>query len=259
MGVINTIVKCILYLAFMLITTVLFAQNKTLFEQGNILYNNGDYDQAVKKYESILDSDAHSAEVYFNLANAHYKLNNIAPSIYYYEKALLLKPNDKEILDNIAFARNMTVDDIETVPEIGLSKFLNQTTNNLTFDSWAKLAVAIMVVFVILIILYYFTSQTSKKRLAFIGSMTTFILALVMLAFAFKSYSLFKEKKPAIVFAQESKVKNEPNLRSEEAFVLHEGTKVNIMDSINNWRKIKISDGKIGWILSEDIKVLNNF
>ncbi|WP_452220087.1 tetratricopeptide repeat protein [Lacinutrix salivirga] len=259
MGVIHTIVKCILYLAIMLISTFLFAQNNTLFEQGNILYNNGDYDQAIKKYESILETDEHSAEVYFNLANAHYKLNNIAPSIYYYEKALLLKPNDKEIKNNLVFAKNMTVDAIETVPEIGLSKFLNQTTNRLTFDSWSKLAIAFMFAFVTLIILYYFASKTSKKRLAFVGSATTLILACITLAFAFKSYSLFNKKNPAIVFAQETKIKNEPNNRSEEAFILHEGTKVNVLDSVNNWRKIKLSDGKTGWIESADIKVLNNF
>ena len=87
-----------------------FSQNDSVFSEANTLYNNGKYAEAIDKYESILDSDQHSAELYFNLGNANYKLNNIAPSIYYYEKALLLEPNDKDIQNNLAFAQNMTID-----------------------------------------------------------------------------------------------------------------------------------------------------
>ena len=108
--------KQIFYILVFLISTMSFAQNKTIFEQANALYNDGNYTEALNKYTSILEHNEHSAELYFNIANAHYKLNNVAPSIYYYEKALLLKPNDKEILNNIAYARNMTIDAIEIVP-----------------------------------------------------------------------------------------------------------------------------------------------
>jgi len=103
-----------------------FSQNSQLFEEANTLYNEAQYYEALDKYTQILDSGEHSAELYFNMGNAHYKLNNIAPSIYFYEKALLLKPNDKEIKNNIAFARNMTIDAIDKVPEIGFSSIVNK-------------------------------------------------------------------------------------------------------------------------------------
>ena len=76
---------------------------KLLFEQGNALYNDGNYTEAIEKYQAILKQGKHSAELYFNLGNSYYKLNNIAPSIYYYEKALQLAPDDKDILNNISF------------------------------------------------------------------------------------------------------------------------------------------------------------
>lgn len=76
------------------------------------------------------------------------------------------------------------------------------------------------------------------------------------LIFAFHKFNLDKKDQPAIIFAQESQVKSEPNLRSTEAFILHEGTKVQILDTVNNWKKIKLSDGKTGWILNQDIKAL---
>lgn len=245
-----------LYILLFLVTSLTFAQNESLFEQGNALYNDGDYEAAINKYESIIDNGEHSAELYFNLGNAHYKLNHIAPSIYYYEKALQLKPNDKEIKNNIGFARNMTIDAIDTVPEMGFSKFVNNISSSMTFERWAFFSIGLVVLFVILFLSYYFANSSFKKRLAFIASVTSIVLACIALSFAFHNYDLIEKDQPAIVFAEEAQVKSEPNLRSSESFKLHEGTKLQVMDTVNNWKKIKLADGKTGWISSDDIKLL---
>lgn len=251
--------KNLIYALVLLFGTVAFSQNTVLFEQANTLYNQGKYAEAIDKYTAILETGKHSAELYFNLANAHYKLNNIAPSIYFYEKALLLAPNDDEIKNNMAFAKNMTIDAIDVIPETGLSKLIKNTTNIMSFDAWAKTSVAFALCFVILFLIYYFAYSTLKKRLAFIGFLTSLFLLCVSLAFAFHKFNIDKKNRPAIVFAQESKVKSEPNSRSEEAFRLHEGTKVQVLDTVNQWKKIKLPDGKTGWIESEDIKLLRDF
>lgn len=251
--------KNLLYILSFLFSLGLFAQNNILFEQGNTLYNDGKYAEAIAKYESILDTEKHSSDLYFNLANAHYKLNNIAPSIFYYEKALQLSPNDKDIENNLAFAKNMTIDAISVVPEVGFSKFFKNITHSMSFDAWAKAAVVLVFAFVVLFLLYYFAYSTLRKRLAFIGSTVSLILLCVALAFAFQKYALDKKDKPAIVFAQEARVKSEPNLRSEESFRLHEGTKVQVIDSVDKWEKIELSDGKVGWLASDDIKILTAF
>ncbi|RXJ52556.1 SH3 domain-containing protein [Gelidibacter gilvus] len=248
--------KHFIYILAFLISSLGFSQNEQLFEQANDLYNKGDFEDAISKYESIIESGEHSAALYFNLANAHYKLNHIAPSIYYYEKALVLDPNDKEIHNNIAFARNMTIDAIDKTPELGFAKFSKSITNWLTFDNWAKLSILLMVLFVVFYLIYYFNYSSTKKRLAFIAAMTFLILACSAVALAFNNYHLVKNDQPAIVFAKESQVKSEPNLRSSESFKLHEGTKVQILDTVNNWKKIKLADGKMGWIPSEAIKAL---
>ena len=87
-------------------------------------------------------------------------------------------------------------------------------------------------------------------------SLASIVLACTSLSFAYHKYNLEKNDKPAIVFAKESQIKSEPNLRSSEAFKLHEGTKVQILDTVNNWKRIRLADGKTGWIVSEDIKAL---
>lgn len=235
------------------------AQNEKIFEQANTLYNTGSFAEALDRYKVILETDKHSAELYFNIANAHYKLNHIAPSIYYYEKALLLNPNDEDIKNNLAFANNMRIDAIDTLPEVGLKRFVKKAANSLTVDSWAKLSVFLVILFVLFYLLYYFTFKTGKKRFYFISSFTLIVLAFIALAFTFYTYNLSKKYSPAIVFAKESQVKSEPNLRSDEAFVLHEGTKVQVLDTVKNWKKIQLSDGKTGWLKNEDIKLLNVF
>ncbi|PNQ75452.1 ion channel protein [Hanstruepera neustonica] len=251
--------KKFLILTFLIIGVSGFAQNMALFEEGNELYNDGKYQEAIEKYEAILDSDVHSAELYFNLGNAHYKLNHIAPSIYYYEKALLLSPTDKEIQNNLNFAENMTLDDIDVVPEVGISKVINKVSNGLSFDMWAYISVILVINFVLLFINYLMSKNSQSKRMSFTFSLVCLFLAFAALTSAFNKYNLDKSNNPAIVFAQESRVKNEPNLRSEEAFRLHEGTKVQVLDTVDSWKKIKLSDGKTGWIPSQDIKLLNRF
>ena len=251
--------KNFLYIAVYLFSIIGYSQNMTLFEQGNTLYNDGKYQEAINKYQAILETDVHSAELYFNLGNAHYKLNNIAPSIYYYEKALQLNPNDSEIKNNLNFAKNMTLDAIDVIPEVGMSKVLNNVSNALSFDLWAILAVIFVLNFVFLFINYLLSKSSQSKRMSFTFSFLCFALMSASLIAAFHKYNLDQSDNPAIVFAQETKVKSEPNLRSEEAFRLHEGTKVQVLDTVENWKKIKLTDGKIGWIMAEDIKLLNRF
>ena len=251
--------KHVLYISVFLLSILGFSQNRSLFEKGNALYNDGKYQEAINKYQAILETDVHSAELYFNLGNAHYKLNNIAPSIYYYEKALQLKPKDSEIKNNLNFAKNMTLDDIDVIPEVGLSKVLNKVSSALSFDLWAILAVCFVILSVLMFINYIMSAGTKIKRFSFTFGFACLFLMLGSLVSAFHKYKLDKSDNPAIVFAQETKVKSEPNLRSEEAFRIHEGTKVQVLDTVKNWKKIKLSDGKTGWISAEDIRLLNNF
>ncbi|WP_431157264.1 tetratricopeptide repeat protein [Winogradskyella poriferorum] len=235
------------------------SQNTQVFEEANALYNDGKFAEAIDKYESILDSDVHSAELYFNLANANYKLNNIAPSVYYYEKALLLNPNDEEIKNNLAFAQNMTIDAIDKVPDVGFSKIIKNFVNTLSSDTWAIIAVIGVFIFVLLFLLYHFSQATSRKRLAFVVSIASLFIAILSVVMAFQKVRLDAKKNPAIVFAQESRVKSDPNKSSEEVFRLHEGTKVQVLETYEDWNKIQLADNSVGWIQSQDIKLLNDF
>ncbi|WP_430968191.1 tetratricopeptide repeat protein [Spongiimicrobium sp. 2-473A-2-J] len=235
------------------------AQNDALFSRATEAYNEGDYEKASEDYLRILENGAHSAELYFNLGNSYYKMNQIAPSIYYYEKALLLKPNDSEIKNNLRFAQNMTLDAIEELPESSISKIYKGITGFLSFEQWSYLAVGLVLLFVLAYIAFYFLRYATHKRIAFITSMASMILAVLSVSLAYLQYRDFEAEQPAIVFPEETTVKSEPNNRSQEAFKLHQGTKVFVLDQLNDWKKIALSDGKTGWIPSSDIKLLKDF
>ncbi|WP_281541650.1 tetratricopeptide repeat protein [Maribacter aestuarii] len=241
--------------------TCLFAkgQAEDNFTWATEAYNEGEFKKAIELYETILEDGQHSAALYYNLGNSYYKLNEIASSIYYYEKALLLSPNDPEILNNLGYAQNMTLDAIDTMPETGLSRIYKMATNRLSFDQWAYVGVFFMFLFVILYILFYYSQYSSRKRWAFIGSFIALFIAIVAVVFAYIQYDDFNKNQPAIVFADEVGINAEPNNKSDEVFVLHAGTKVNVLDELNDWKKIRIADGKTGWITSENIRLLKDF
>ena len=247
----------LLSLAFWLLSWVAHAQYNTAFEKANEFYNNGDFDSAVSLYEDILEANLHSAELYYNLGNSYYKLNKIAPSIYYYEKALLLSPRDKDVLNNLRFAQKMTVDNINDVPKLGLIKLINSSVNLFKTDHWAIICIILMILFVLLFLAYYLTNRTRTKRLFFI--MEGVVLAFLILSFVLTNKKLDRDNnlKYGIIFSQEIELKSEPNLKSETLYLLHEGTKVQLVNSFtNSWTKILLSDGKTGWLPNSAFKRL---
>ncbi len=245
--------KNIIYI-LLLLTQTLWAQS--VFDKGNEHYRKGNYQEAINAYESIIKGKKESCDLYFNLANSYYKLNQIAPAIYYYEKALLISPNDKDIQNNLKFAKNSTIDDIKEVQKVGFEKILGNFTGLFHYNSWAYISVGLAVLFLLFFIGYYFSHTTLSKRIFFVGMFIVPILILMAVGAAIFEKNLYESERPAIVFAEVVSVKNEPRENATDAFILHEGTKVFVLETVDNWKKIELTDETEGWILSEAIKEL---
>ncbi len=251
--------KTLLTIVLLVFSFGVAGQNNTLFEHATEAYNQGEFQKAIGFYEQILANNQHSAELYFNMGNAYYKLDEIGPSIYYYEKALLLKPNDAQIKNNLGYAMNMRLDAIEAMPKTAMARIYDTTINILSFEEWAYLAVAMVFLFVLSYIAYYFLFGATQKRIAFITSIIGFIVACSAVIFAYFQYNTFKADNPAIIFSREIAVTSEPNERSERIFTLHEGTKVNVLENLGEWKKIKIADGQTGWLPADNLRLLKDF
>lgn len=248
--------KKLLVFCLLCVATFGLAQDSALFDQGKANYKAEQYLQAIQNWKKVLDNGNHSAALYFNIANAYYKLNEVGPSIFYYEKALQLAPNDTEIKTNLAFAENARVDAIEPLPTSVFSKWYSSAAGLFHYDGWALLSVFFSSAFVILFLVYYFVHQENKKRLFFTLSLLSVVFCLTAFTMAYMTYNDVQKDQPAIVFTEEIEIKAEPKLNSSTVFTLHEGTKVQILENDGDWLRISIANGKDGWIPVSDLKKL---
>lgn len=240
-----------------ILSIIFFAQAalaQDAFEKANELYRKQKYAEAAKEYENILKGKKESAEVYFNLGNSYYKMGKIAPSILNFERALQLNPNNKDAQINIGYARKMTIDNIKEVPKAGFSKMLYNLTGSYHYNTWAWIAVGFAFGFLAMFIGYYFAGSTVLKRIFFVSMFVILLLIVISIISAIFVKSVENSERPAIVYEEVLSVKAEPSVNSEDAFLLHEGTKVQVLENVDNWRKIQLADESVGWVPKNTIR-----
>ena len=245
------------FFLFLLISNIGWPQSSDeLFTNANNLYKEGKYQEAIELYTKIEAKNLVSSELYYNLGNCYYKLNKVAPTIYNYEKALKLDPLNQDAQNNLVFAKRLTLDRIEELPKSLLQKFNHNYLQKLTYNEWAKVVIVFSFLAALLFLLFYFVVNSKKKRFYFIFSMLSFLFLITLIAITYNQYSKEKNTIEAIIFTEKIEVKNAPTENSNEIFTLHEGTKIFILDSVDNWKKIKLADGKIGWLETNNLKEL---
>ena len=246
-----------LIVVFLFVYSGLYAQNNSeLFEKANELYRNENYVEAIGIYEEIEASGLVSSELYYNLGNAYYKINKVAPSIYNLEKALLLNPQNKDASNNLVFANRMKIDAIEELPKTFFQNLEIDIVQKLTYNQWAYLAVFSSILMSLFFLFFYFSYIPTRKRIYFLTSLLGVLFLIVSTLFAYKKYVTSIATVEAIVYKQKVSVKNAPSDTSQEVFELHEGLKVFVLDAVDIWRKIKLADGKTGWVHNESLKTL---
>ncbi len=244
------------FVLLLLLTFTAAAQNETLFETGKQAYKEEAYQEAIESWKKILENGQHSAAVYFNLGNAHYKRNEIGPSIYYYEKALQLSPYDSDIKNNLAYAENARVDEIEPLPRTVFALWYDTISGILSFDGWAWTAVIASVLAVGLFLFYFYGTAERKKRLYFVSFLIAIFVMAGSLSMAFMTYADKQKDRPAIIFAESVEVRDSPSVGGEISYIIHEGTKVQLLEEDTDWVRIRLADGKDGWIPKVTMKPL---
>ncbi len=224
------------------------------FESGNNFYKEAKYQEAINEYLSIDSLGVHSADLYYNLGNSYYKLNQVAPTIYYFEKALKLNANHAEAKANLVFANRMKLDVIEPLPENAFVTMFKNINAKFSYNAWAWIAVVFAFLTAVLFFLYHFSFSSRQKIIYFNICILSFLMMNFAIASAYKSYGYNVETVHAIIFQQKVEVRNGPTLNSENIFQIHEGTKVEILDTVDDWKKIKLADGKTGWMPDVSLK-----
>lgn len=248
--------KAIYSIVLSFVSIVALAEPTDLLQEGNQAYIDGNYEKAIEMYSEILDSGYESAALYYNLGNAYFKSNKITNAILNFERAKLLDPNDEEILFNLELAKTFTVDKIEEIPELFLVTWLKAFVHIFKVDTWAIISVVCFVVMLLVLLLYLFSRKYQLKKLSF-------WLTAVFLTFSVATYTCaaiqkneITRNKTAIIFSPTITLKSSPDKQSTDLFVLHEGTKVEVVDEVGEWREIRLTDGSKGWLKISDIEMI---
>ncbi len=246
--------KKLLILWSIILGSVNLSASNVLFDQANKAYQAGDYMKAQELYDSIEKSGLESAELYYNLGNAHYQNGALAKAILNYEKALIRAPHDEDIQHNLKLAQSKRVDRFEAMPENLFKAFRMGTLRLFSPDNWARLSLAFLALAVVGLALYLFSAY---GRMGFISLLGGFILSLFSLVMAFSHQQFQKEHPQMIVMSDSAYVKSGPGEDAEDLFILHAGTKVDQVDQFETWVKLRLIDGKIGWLPQEDLETIN--
>lgn len=217
-------------------------------------YQKGNYQQAIRDYEEIL-KNGESAEIYFNLGNAYYRTDNITKAVLNYERARLLSPGDDDINFNLQFARSKTIDKITPESEMFFVTWYKSLVNFTSVDNWAKTGILCIVLALLLVLLYLFGPQLMLRKIGFFGGLAFFVIFLLSNLFAFQQKQALDNRTGAIIISPSVNIKKTPAKNSTDQFVLHEGTRVDIIDKgMTDWRCIRVGDGREGWIETKAIE-----
>lgn len=245
--------KLIFTLLFSMLGIMASVQAASL-KQANDLYAKGDFSGALTQYQALLDSGFVSGALCYNLGNAYYKTGNLAAAILNFERAKLYIPKDKDLNYNLEMAQRMVVDKIDRVDVFFLNRWIVSFGNNLSSDQWAVLGIICFIVILIGLMLYSFSSKIALRKFGFVLGILMLLSSAISFAYSYTNKRTITERKSAIIFSPTVTVKGSPDESGTELFILHEGTKVNIIDSLGEWNEIQLGDGNVGWLKGEAMK-----
>lgn len=216
-------------------------------------YKAAQYIQAVEHYEQLLEQGYKEAEVYYNLGNCYYKLNQTAKAVLNLERAAKLAPEDEDIQHNLKLANLKTIDKIQPVPQLSVITWWKRFISSHSSGGWATLALVLVWVSLISFAALFFLGM--KKITSAIGVLCL-IFSIFFLALGFRQNQ--KEHNPgeAVLMVPNTFVKSAPDENGNNLFMIHEGIKFEILDRVGSWHKIRLADGKVGWLEKETFQTI---
>jgi tetratricopeptide (TPR) repeat protein len=240
----NVLLVIVIFLALFSYAT----ENQLLIAKANKAYTDGLFTNAVDLYKEVLTSGNESWELYYNLGNSYYKMNDFASAILYYEKAKKMNPGNEDINFNLKVTNNKIADKIEPLPELFYKQWYRNLSELFPVDIWSRITILTFILSLLFALFYVMSQRVFLRKMGFWAGILFFILSLVSVHFSVQNYKTLQNNTEAIIFAPTVTIKSSPDEKSIDLFVLHEGTKVNILDNIGNWYEIRIANGSVGWL-----------
>jgi tetratricopeptide (TPR) repeat protein len=219
-------------------------------------YAEGNYQKAITLYDSLL-ADGISYELYYNIGNCYYRIDDITHAVLYYERASLLSPGDADVRFNLQMARSKTIDKIVPESEMFFVTWYRSLVNMASVDGWGSSALVMLGLALVLALLYLFANQIWLRKIGFFGALLALLLFFVGNLLAWQQKHELVTQKGAIIMDSAVNVKSTPAHNGTDLFILHEGTKVTIVDdTMRDWKEVRVADGKQGWIETKQMEVI---
>lgn len=229
-------------------------------EQAAQAYRDQDYQRSIELYEEAvaqgLSNNMVSPQIYYNLGNAHFRDGNLGKAILNYERALLLDPGDGDIRHNLRFANNRKVDRIAPAGDLFLSNWFKSVRDLFSSNVWSTVGIVLFLMFLVAVGIYLFVRVLWARKASFYSGIVIFIFMIIVNIFAFSQKNERIRGDSAIVMSGAATVNASPDINSNLLFELHEGTKVRIRNSDNNWYEVEIENGSVGWTLKENVEII---
>ncbi len=251
----KNLVKIIIIIGF---SFSLFSQNdpQQLFSQANTYYQNKEYTKAIELYDRSIKENNISSEIYFNLGNSHYRLRHVPESVYNFELAKKLNPDDEEIDYNLRIANLRVIDKFDQMPRFFLAEWYSTIIEIFSSNRWALISLICFWGTFICLAGFLIIWKVTIKKILFAFAIFVFIFSIATLIFSFNRLSIENSHDEAIIFSQTVYAKSSPDKASTDLFILHEGTKIKITDQLGDWVKIKLANGTVGWMPKASMKVI---
>ena len=222
--------------------------------KANKAYSAGSYSIAADLYEKVVKAGYEAPELFYNLGNSCFKMNDYARAILWYERAKRLDPGNEDINFNLNVASTKISDKIEPLPELFYKRWINGLVQLFSVDAWASIGIFMFIAGLLFGLLYVASRILILRKIGFWLAISLLFFATVSLLLAWSGYNFAKSTTEAIVFAPTITVKSSPDEKSTDLFVVHEGTKVKLLDNISGWFEIRIVNGSVGWLPASSLE-----
>jgi tetratricopeptide (TPR) repeat protein len=225
------------------------AQNpQQVFEQANQLYQEGKFAEAREAYEALVKNGYGGGTLYYNLGNAYYKTGDIGRAILSYERALKVMSGDDDLRHNLQLANSVLIDKIEPTPRLFIWDYWDGVKQFFSLRGLTWLAYALYVLTLVAFAAFVLVRTYRLRKISLIGGLVSGCIMLFLIVVLVARLTDLGKRDRAIVTAQIATVKNSPDAKSSDAFVLHAGAKVQITDQLSEWVQVRLADGKVGWM-----------
>jgi tetratricopeptide (TPR) repeat protein len=239
---------------FILFTNSGFADINESMQQAGEFYRNGEYDNSIEIYEELRHEGYEGTSLYFNLGNSYYRIGKLGFAILNYERALKISPTDEDVKHNLAFANLSTIDRIQPLPTFFLFEWWEALLESLSVNGWTYAAFFFYLILIFLFVFYFFAKTISQQKLILFSGFGTLLILAITVSLLVVKVNREQTHISGVIIEQSITVKSSPDPKSTDAFVIHEGLKVNLEDNLDEWIKIRLADGKVGWVENDSVE-----